>query len=43
LALGVEVRKVGVGLTMEWREARDEMAEFAGPVVATKVIQDADE
>ncbi len=43
LALGVEVRKVGVGLTLERCEARDQVAKFAGPVVGAKVIQGADE
>ena len=42
LALGVEVCKVGVGTTLERREARDAVAKFAGPVVGTKVMQGAD-
>jgi hypothetical protein len=43
LTMRVQVRKVSWGLTLERREARDQVPQFTRPVVRTKVIQGADE
>jgi len=43
LAVQVQIRKVGVGLSSEWCEARNLVTQFARPVVRPKVVQHADE
>jgi hypothetical protein len=43
LTLSVQIRKVGIGLASERREARDSVAQLARPVVGSKVIQQANE
>lgn len=43
LTLSVQVRKVRIGLASKRREARDSVAQFARPVVGSKIIQQANE
>jgi len=43
LAVRVQIRKVGVGLSSEWCKARNLVTQFARPVVRPKVVQHADE